>query len=223
MIFYLIILATIPPVFLAYYIYSKDLYEKEPRKIVLKSFLYGFFAFIPIFIIEIGFQAIFDHNQKMELFGSVFLFSFFVVASVEEGVKYTILKLYSFKQTDFNEPYDGIVYAVMISLGFAMIENILYVIQGGIDVAALRMFTAIPLHATCGVLMGYFVGKAKFKIKNRNLFLFFGILSATTLHAVYNYFLFINQFVIITIIALLIGIYFSKKAIKEHQNNSPFK
>tara|TARA_Y100000766_G_scaffold136836_1_gene117788 strand:+ start:2438 stop:3115 length:678 start_codon:yes stop_codon:yes gene_type:complete len=217
-----LILAVLPPFLLAYYIYSRDLYEKEPRKLVLKCLFYGALAFIPIFYIELFIIEVFS-DGKFELLNSVFLFSLVGVALVEEGVKFFILIKSPYKNKDFNEPYDGIVYAVMISLGFALVENVLYVTGGGLEIALMRMFSAIPLHAACGVIMGYYVGKAKFDKLNKSYNIILGLTLATLLHAIYNYFLFINQFIIITFIALYIGIRFSRKAIKEHQENSPFK
>jgi protease PrsW len=211
----LIIIAIFPNIFLAYYVYKKDLYDSEPKKLLLKSYLLGFLSFIPILILE----TLIDQG----LFDNLFLYSFFGVALIEEGFKFLILVIYIYNKPDFNEEYDGIVYAVMIGLGFSTIENVLYAINNGYEVAALRMYTAVPLHAACGVLMGYFVGLAKFNIKKKYLLLFIGLFVATLLHATYNYFLFAGKWEIMTFIALVFGIYFSNIAIKKHQNNSIFK
>jgi RsiW-degrading membrane proteinase PrsW (M82 family) len=67
-----------------------------------------------------------------------------------------------YNNKNFNEPFDGIVYAVIVSMGFATIENIIYVFQYGFATGILRLFTAVPAHAAFGILMGYFLGKAKF-------------------------------------------------------------
>lgn len=77
-----------------------------------------------------------------------FVKAFFVVALIEEFSKYIIVRYYNQPRKWFNEPFDGIIYAVMVSMGFAAFENILYVLQGGFEVALLRAFTAIPAHAT---------------------------------------------------------------------------
>jgi RsiW-degrading membrane proteinase PrsW (M82 family) len=114
----------------------------------------------------------------------------------------------------------------MISLGFATIENLMYVygFQGEeIQVAVMRMFTAIPGHAAFGVIMGYYVGLAKFDSVNQRMLLFKGLLAATFAHAIYDYFLFIDGGFILSMIALVIAIIYSKKAIKIHQDNSPFR
>ena len=126
---------------------------------------------------------------------------------------------------EFNEPFDGIVYAVMVSMGFAALENIFYVFQFGYTTGILRAFTAVPAHATFGILMGFFMGKAKFspsKIKNNLL----GLGVATIFHGAYDFFLFINFIPGIAtgaFISLIVGIFLAKKAIKIHQENSFFK
>ena len=209
------ILAVAPPLLIAYYIYQKDKYEKEPRGLIVKSFLFGCLTVIPVLILE----TIFNEN----LFSSLFLYMLLGVALVEEGVKFFFLKKYLFNHKEFNEPLDGIVYAVMISLGFATVENLFYVFNYAGDqeteVAIIRMFSAIPLHAACGVIMGYFVGLAKFS-KESNNYLFKGLLAAVIIHGLYNYFIFQGDASSLSFICLIIAIIYSRKAIKLHQEDS---
>ena len=130
-----------------------------------------------------------------------------------------------YNKEEFNEPMDGIVYAVMISLGFATVENIGYVLNHPgqeMNIAIMRMFTAIPLHAVCGVILGYYVGLAKFSEKSRPL-LYKGVFLATLVHALYNYFIFLGYGFIFSIIALVVAIYYSKKAIDAHQEDSKIR
>jgi len=209
----ILLLAILPPLLIAYYIYQKDKYEKEPKSLIIKSFLFGCLGIIPAIFLEVLAEGI---------FASLFLYVFIGIALVEEGVKYFFLKKYLFNKPDFNEPMDGIVYAVMISLGFATVENIFYVYgeEGQeIQVAVIRMFTAIPLHAVCGVILGYFVGLAKFTDNSKPL-LYKGLFLATLVHGLYNYFIFLGQGFIFSIIALVVAVYFSKKAINLHQQDS---
>tara|TARA_B100000963_G_C22638253_1_gene678807 strand:- start:5712 stop:6362 length:651 start_codon:yes stop_codon:yes gene_type:complete len=209
------ILAVAPPLLIAYYIYQKDKYEKEPRGLIVKSFLFGCLTVIPVLILE----TIFNEN----LFSSLFLYMLLGVALVEEGVKFFFLKKYLFNHKEFNEPLDGIVYAVMISLGFATVENLFYVFNYAGDqeteVAIIRMFSAIPLHAACGVIMGYFVGLAKFSKESKN-YLFKGLLAAVIIHGLYNYFIFLGDASSLSFICLIIAIIYSRKAIKLHQEDS---
>ena len=213
----LLLLAILPPLLIAYYVYQKDKYDKEPKSLIIKSFLFGCVAILPAIFLE----KIYDQS----LFPNLFLYVFFGIALIEEGVKYFFLKNYMYKKEEFNEPMDGIVYAVMISLGFATVENISYVFKyedQGLFVAITRMFTAIPLHAVCGVILGYFVGLAKFSEDKRPL-LFKGLFLAVLIHALYNYFIFLGQGFIFSIIVLIVAIYYSKKAIDIHQQDSKIR
>ena len=214
------ILAVLPPLLIAFYIYKQDKFDKEPKELILKSFLFGCLSVFPILILEL----IFNEN----LFSNYFLYMFCGVALVEEGMKYFFLKKYLYDKPDFNEPFDGIVYAVMVSLGFATVENLVYVFiyypDQQISVAIQRMISAIPLHASCGVIMGYYVGLAKFSTNSRKL-LIKGLFFATLLHAIYNYFILVDNGVysILSVLALILGIYLSNKAIKIHQHDSQIK
>tara|TARA_B100000768_G_C11172207_1_gene329215 strand:- start:170 stop:847 length:678 start_codon:yes stop_codon:yes gene_type:complete len=214
------ILAVLPPLLIAFYIYKQDKFDKEPKELILKSFLFGCLSVIPIVILEL----IFNEN----IFSNYFVYMFCGVALVEEGMKYFFLKKYLFNKPEFDEPFDGIVYAVMVSLGFATIENLVYVFiyypDQQISIAIQRMISAIPLHASCGVIMGYYVGLAKFSSSSRILLLK-GVFFATMLHAIYNYFILLENGVysILSVSALILGIYLANKAIKIHQLDSQIK
>ena len=212
----ILILAILPPLLIAYYIYQKDKYDKEPKSLIIKSFLFGCLGIIPAIFLELFAEG---------MFTNLILYVFIGIALVEEGVKYFFLKKYLFNKPDFNEPMDGIVYAVMISLGFATVENIAYVLNNEgqeMNVALMRMFTAIPLHAACGVILGYFVGLAKFA-DNKNILLYKGLFFATLVHGLYNYFIFLGEGFILSIIALAVAVYYSKKAINIHQEDSKIR
>jgi RsiW-degrading membrane proteinase PrsW (M82 family) len=221
----LLLLAVAPVTIIILYIYFKDTFEKEPIKFLGKNFLLGFTVSILLTAILGGFAAkIFPLTDSRNVLQQI-LQAFIVVALVEEFSKYVIVKFYAQRNKEFNEPFDGIVYAVMVSMGFATLENILYVVQHGVEVGILRAFTAVPAHATFAILMGYFMGKAKFS-KNKVLLNLTGLLFATLFHGAYDFFLFINFIPGISMgafVSLIIGIVLSKKAIKLHQNSSAFK
>ena len=221
----LLLSAIVPIIVIIFYIYLKDKYEKEPKKLMLYSFLLG--VIVSVFITTILYFIIDFFLPLPDKFSvqQQFIKAFFVVALTEEFSKYVIIRYYSQPKVAFNEPFDGIVYAVLVSLGFAATENIMYVFQGGYEVALLRAFTAVPAHATFGILMGYFMGKAKFNGKRiaDNLI---GLFLAILFHGTYDFFLFI-EFVpgiwIGAFVSLFIAIILSVKAIKIHQKNSHFK
>lgn len=222
---HLLLLAIAPSTIIIFYIYFKDKFEKEPIGFLFKNFLLGAIVSVLLTVIIGGFASkLIPLTSGTSIFQQ-FLKAFIVVALVEEFSKYVIVKYYAQRNKEFNEPFDGIVYAVMVSMGFATLENVLYVFQHGVSTGIIRAFTAVPAHATFAILMGYFMGKAKFS-KNRILLNLTGLFFATLFHGAYDFFLFINFIPGISIgafISLVLGVILSRKAIKKHQNNSIFK
>lgn len=221
----LTLLAVTPVMVIILYIYFQDKYEKEPVGLLLLSFIFG--AIISILIVSVLYLFTGHFIPLIDEFSiwQQFIQAFVVVALSEEFSKYIIVKYFAQTRKAFNEPYDGIIYAVMVSMGFACTENIMYVLEGGYETAILRAFTAVPAHATFGILMGYFMGKAKFS-NNRFKLNMAGLLLAVLFHGAYDFFLFIRFIPGISIgafISLIIGVILSKKAIRNHQENSNFK
>ena len=220
MTYLLFLFAVTPPLFLAYLIYKLDRYEKEPVGVCLRVFFYGCLTVIPVIIIE---------PIVIAFINSLFFQIFLGVALVEEYFKFLVVKNYAYKRESFNEPFDGIVYAVIASLGFALVENIGYVFGSAEEeqllTAIARMFTAIPLHALAGVLIGYFLGKAKFDKFNEKTLIVKGLLSAIILHTAYDYFLLQDNsnLVIFSFVSLVVAFYIAKKSIKKSRSRSPFK
>lgn len=220
-----LLLAIAPAMIFVIFIYLKDKIEKEPISFLIKNFFLGAFGSIIItLILGVLFNSIYPLTDEKSVFQQ-FIKAFVVVALVEEFSKYVIVKYYAQKNKEFNEPFDGIVYALTVSMGFAALENVLYILQYGVSTGITRAFTAVPAHATFGILMGYFMGKAKFS-KNRIQLNLLGVLGATIFHGFYNFFLFINFVpgtLIGAILSLIIGTVLSRKAIKKHQKDSNFK
>lgn len=221
----LFLFAVAPVFIIILYIYIKDKYEKEPKRLLLNNFLLG--AIVSIIVTTVLYYM-FDYVLPLQDEYSVFqqfIKAFFVVGLTEEFSKYIIVRYYAQPKADYNEPFDGIVYAVMVSMGFAATENIFYVLDGGYQTAIVRAFTAVPAHATFGILMGYFMGKAKFS--NHKIVLnLVGLSLAIVFHGAYDFFLFIDFVPGIWVgafISLFIGILLSKKAIKIHQDRSQFR
>lgn len=220
----LLLLAVAPVFIIILYIYFKDKYEKEPKRLLIYNFLLGAIVSIIITTVLYTVSDQFIFLNRENIFHQ-FIKAFFVVALIEEFSKYVIVRYYSQNNKAFNEPYDGIIYAVMVSMGFAATENVFYVLEGGYQTALLRAFTAVPAHATFGILMGYYMGKAKFS-SNKIALNLTGLLLAIFFHGAYDFFLFIDFVPGIWIgafISLFVGIILSRKAIKRHQNNSIFK
>jgi RsiW-degrading membrane proteinase PrsW (M82 family) len=220
----LLILALAPGLAIALYIYLKDRHEREPLGLLIASFFYGVLSTIITLVISLPLNVIIElkDDDVVQQFAN----AFFRVALVEEFSKFIFLRFILYYNKNFNEPFDGIVYAVMIGMGFATLENILYVFQFGMATGFLRMVTAVPAHASFAILMGYFIGKAKFSSQARLFNVFIGLFVATLFHGLYDYFWFISFLPglwIGAIASLLTGLYFSIKAIRLHDQISPFR
>jgi protease PrsW len=219
----LIALALAPGIAIGLFIYFKDKHEREPIGILLLSFAYGVVStLLTLYISEpIEQFLILKEDDVVDQFVN----AFFKVALIEELCKFLFIRFVLYRNKNFNEPFDGIVYSVMVGMGFATFENVIYVFQYGLQTGFLRMFTAVPAHGTFAVLMGYFLGKAKFthhaEISNSII----ALLIAVFFHGLYDYFWFISfepGLWIGSIAALLIAIVFSRRAIRLHQQSSPF-
>jgi RsiW-degrading membrane proteinase PrsW (M82 family) len=221
----LLLSALAPVAAVIVYIYVKDKYEKESKRYLTLAFVLGGIVSIIITTILYMFFDLFLPLPNNYSIWQQFVKAFFVVGLIEEFSKYIMVRGLLQPRKIFNEPFDGIIYAVMVSMGFAAVENIMYVIQGGMDVALLRAFTAIPAHATFGIIMGYYMGKAKFS-KNKYKWNLVGLFAAVLFHGAYDFFLFIGFIPGISLGAfasLFIGVILSKRAIKAHQEVSRFK
>ncbi len=180
-----LLFVSLAPVFIILlYVYFRDKYEKEPLSMVLKALLVGAILPLPVVFVE-KFLAL--PAQNMPSVFSVAWLSFVVAGLTEEGFKFLAFFLIIWKNTNFNEKFDGIVYAVFIAMGFAGIENILYVSQGGFNVAVTRAFTAVPAHALFGIIMGYHLGLAKFYPAERNRQIFLALFYPVLFHGFYDF------------------------------------
>lgn len=215
-------LAVAPGLAICLYIYYKDHYEPEPVSILISCFLLGVLGILPAMLIEFISQQL-GFSENSPSFLVVLIFAFLVVGGTEEGSKFFFLRYYAFRQKSFSEPFDGIIYSVMIGMGFATAENIIYVLHGGVEVAILRMFLSVPAHATFAVLMGYYAGLAKFNPSRRSQLLFYGLLLAILFHGSFDFFLFLGHSSLISIGALgslFVAARLSRRAIRKGQELS---
>lgn len=170
--------------------------NREPIRVVLLTLFLGALTPIPIIIVALALAWIFGiPTSGPETIGQAIAVSFVLAALVEETFKFAVLWGYSARHDAFDEPFDGIVYGTAASLGFAASENLMYVLGqpttgASIAVGALRAFTAVPMHAMCGVVMGLCIGIARFTPSARALWLGLGLFGAIGLHGTYNSFAF---------------------------------
>ena len=182
-----LLVVSVAPVFIiAFYIYFRDKYEKEPWGLLLMAMLAGAIITVPVIFFE---QAIGSVAKLLPSFGKAFWNAFMVAALCEEGFKYAALFLLIWKNKEFNEKFDGIVYATFVSLGFALVENILYVFDSGMTTGLTRAFTAVPAHSLFGVTMGFFFGLAKFYPAKRKKYLIRAFTFPFLLHGIYDFIL----------------------------------
>lgn len=157
----LILFAILPAAALMAYIYRKDKLEKESPALLRLLALYGVVSTVPAIVLEMIGSSVVSAIFRQDSFLYAFVMNFIVVAAVEEGVKFYFLSRKSWTSPEFNCQFDGVVYAVFVSLGFALLENILYVLRYGFSVAVSRALLSVPGHGCFGVFMGAFYGLAK--------------------------------------------------------------
>lgn len=188
----LIAAAVIPAAALAIYVYKADKKEKEPVSLLLSLIFLGIFSTgLAICTERLGEFLLSLKYEESSLQYRLILY-FIVVAVSEEGFKYLLLKLRTWKSPAFNCRFDGIVYAVFVSLGFALWENISYVFMYGLSTALVRCVTAIPGHACFGVFMGIFYGLAKMydnrgEIGKSRFYRWLAFLFPVVLHGAYDF------------------------------------
>ena len=190
-IFIYLLAALLPALFLMRYIYRKDTIEKEPKGMLVGLVFLGIAAALFAVLLESIGQSILSRYLAEDSPAYTIVMAFLVVAVVEEGAKYLFLYWRTWRDPNFNFRFDGIVYAVFVSLGFAAFENISYVMGYGLTTAFLRAVLAIPAHMGFAVFMGYFYARAKRcsdegNARGKHLNLWAGYFSATLLHGFYD-------------------------------------
>lgn len=192
----LLFISLAPVLIIAFYIYNRDKYEKEPLSVLIEALFAGVLIVIPAVLVESMLTLPVKNSGNLMSAG----YSGFVVAGLtEEGMKFLALFLFFWRNKNFNEKFDGIVYSVFIALGFAGIENIMYVFKGGYGVGITRALTAVPAHALFGIIMGYYFGVARFDRERRPLYLCLAFLLPVIFHGLYDFLLLANSKIFLTI------------------------
>jgi len=218
----LLILSLAPVFIIAGYIWFRDKYEKEPLRILILALVAGALTVIPILFLE---QFLDGFTEFFPGLLATAWKAFAVAAFSEELLKFIALYLLIWKSPEFNEKFDGIVYAVFVSLGFAAVENVLYVTGGGFSTGISRAITAVPAHAIFGVTMGFYFGMAKFFDKKRLQFKTKALLYPILLHGIYDFILFTGiEWLTVVFIGFLVFLYFSGlRLIKKLSDQSIYK
>ncbi|PKP18170.1 MAG: PrsW family intramembrane metalloprotease [Bacteroidetes bacterium HGW-Bacteroidetes-21] len=182
----LLLISLAPVITILLYVYFRDKYEKEPIGQLLKGFFSGLLVFVICVFVELLISALYSSGN---VYVKAFYDGFIVAGFTEELFKFLAVMLLFWHNRNFNEKFDGIVYSVFVSLGFAATENIFYVFEGGLSVGILRAFTAVPAHALFGIIMGFYIGLARFDEKRSGLLLWSGFFYAWIFHGLYDFLL----------------------------------
>lgn len=169
-----------PGLALLSYFYLKDEYEAEPISMVIRTFIFGALLVFPIMFIQYVIEA-------EGLVQSGLIQAFITTSLLEEFFKWFILFYAIYQHVEFDEPYDGIVYGTSVSLGFATVENLLYLFGNGLEHAIGRALLPVSSHALFGVLMGYYLGKGKFSAVKKTQWIAISLILPVILHGFYDY------------------------------------
>lgn len=161
---YILIAALAPVVMLLYYIYRKDEFQKEPVKEVLKAFGLGVASALLSLMISGPFGAIGLYPAEQVTLWDGIAISFFGAAIPEEIAKFLLFWLFVRRNKYFDEHMDGIVYAAAVSLGFAGLENVMYLFsaEDWVSTGIVRALFSVPAHFFFGILMGYYYSLVRF-------------------------------------------------------------
>jgi Predicted membrane protein len=187
----ILMLAVLPVIVLASYIYKKDKYEKEPIGMLLRAFFLGVLA-IPLDLVVV------ETINVMIPGSTVFYQAFFEAGIPEELCKWALFMIFIWRNKNFNEFFDGIVYACFIGLGFACIENIMYVFGnetfgGAFATGVMRALLSVPGHFLFAVIMGYFLGMAKFRPEQRRKYMMLSLVCPMLAHGLFDYLLMLSS------------------------------
>ncbi len=155
-----VVAGIIPAIFLMHYIYKYDKLEKEPWPLLRSLIIGGCLAALLAMVLEEAANYVIN-SMSYSSETSYYITEATMVALVEEAAKMFFLYRKTWRSPQFNFRYDGIVYAVFVSLGFAALENVLYIFAFGLSIAVSRALLAVPAHMAFGVFMGSFYGRAK--------------------------------------------------------------
>jgi len=219
---HLILLAIAPVIIILFYIYWRDKYEKEPFYLLARGLLFGVISVLPVTLVE-GVLMMF--GPLFTGYWNTFYQAFVVAGATEEGFKFIASFILVWHSREFNQRFDGIVYAVFVSMGFALVENLLYVFSSpdGLAVGLTRALTAVPAHAMFGILMGFHLSLAKFYPQARRLFLGYAFLIPFTFHGLYDFILMSGNQILLAlfvpfIIYMLFRVYRRMKLLSDADN-----
>ncbi len=223
-----LVVAAAPSLFLLTFFYLKDRYEREPLRHILLAFGLGLYAMIAAQGMAAAAEGWVSPEWLRTGGEAARLVDAFVLSGfVEELAKWVVLVAAIYHWDEFDEPLDGVVYAVAVALGFATLENFLFVTRLGLQVAWQRALFAVPAHALFGASMGYYVGRMKFErggIVWRDGVL--SLLAPVVFHGLYDYALHhglgVRVWVLISLLSVCLWVFVLRR-VHRAQLASPFR
>jgi RsiW-degrading membrane proteinase PrsW (M82 family) len=211
--------AAAPAIFWLWYFYRRDRYEPEPKLLILRTFFLGALITIPVAFIE-GILPISD-----------LILAVLAAPIIEEVAKFLLVQQTVYHSREFDEPMDGLIYAASAALGFATLENIVYIstvyltspLEEVLVVYALRALLSVPGHALFSSMWGYALGRAKFDPNRGSGFILAGLTLAIILHGVFNFFLYSSPALALGVFALILfAWWFVLRLSEDALRRSPF-
>lgn len=196
---FMFLIAIIPPIIIMRIVYNIDS-EKEPLKLILSMFavgiLSGSITILSVYLIQYYFPQLEKLNS--ENLYSMFLYTFLTIGIIEEYSKWFFSYNICWKNRAFDQKYDAIVYTVAMSLGFAILENVLYLMSNDIRVGFLRAIFSVPGHGIFAIISGFYLGKSKYDYEKgeRKLWKFYkrlSLLLPALYHTIFDFLLLANN------------------------------
>lgn len=223
----MILIAIIPSIIIGLLVYKSDKKEKEPFKELLKAFLMGILSVIITLAISV-IISLFDIDMDSLNLLELTLYVLLTIGLVEEFSKFLCVNIFLRNNKNYNYMYDGIVYSIYISLGFATIENILYLIDSNIALGIIRAVVTVPAHVFFAIFMGYYFSKYMYSIsihKKEKKYLLYSLLIPVILHTIFDTLLFSGNVVLAIIFIIFIVLLYVvsiKQMIKGIKEEKPF-
>ena len=219
----LVFLAILPAILLFMYINNLDKH-KEPVGVLRKLFSGGILSVLITLVISLMlslvFTDFFDYEPTFSLTG--FLYVFLGIGLVEELSKFLMLYVFGWHDKELDETYDVVLYCMVVALGFATAENIMYSLDGGFKTSLFRFFTAVPGHVIDAAFMGYFLYLYRMQPKKKK-YLILAILVPSLAHGIYDFIVYTGTTsfdIIIFVIYVIFEFVIAKKLVNKMAKGS---
>ena len=218
-------LAFAPGVFWLWFFARRDRYRPEPKRLIALTFVLGMVSTLPVLGLHYVFVDDAVFGSDVEVSGTV-VRGLFVAAAIEELAKFGVVLLVAYRSLHFDEPSDGLVYGVAASLGFASLENLLYVVSFGPEVMIGRAPLSTVAHVIFGCCWGYALGRMKQVEVSRASGVFgvvLGVIVASVIHALFNLSLSWPVTIVAVLVMVPVGIWWLLRRFAWANSVSPFR